>query len=87
MIQHLLNPPHAQLKIPSFLKGRANLSAAEEIETSMIAKAQIYVERFNERLKQFCLIGQKIPLSLAPIATQMVVVASGLVNFQSVSCK
>ena len=86
-VQHLLNPLHAQLKIPSFLKGRANLTAAEEIETRKIAKARIHVERFNERLKQFRLIGRKIPLSLAPIATQMVVVASGLVNFQSVLCK
>ena len=85
-VQHLLNPLHAQLKIPSFLKGRANLSAAEEIETRKIAKARIHVERFNERLKQFRLIGRKIPLSLAPIATQMVVVASGLVNFQNVLC-
>ena len=86
-VQHLLNPLHAQLKIPSFLKGRANLTAAEEIETRKIAKARIHVERFNERLNQFRLIGRKMPLSLAPIATQMVVVASGLVNFQSVLCK
>ena len=56
-VQHLLNPLHAQLKIPSFLKGRANVSAAEEIETRKIAKVQIHVEGFNERLKQFRLIG------------------------------
>lgn len=81
-VQHLLNPLHAQLKIPSFLKGRENLSAAEELESRKIAKARIHVERFNERL-----IGRKIPLSLSPIATQMVVVGCGLVNFQRVLCK
>lgn len=86
-VQHLLNPLHAYLKIPSFLKGRSNLSAAEELETRKIAKARIHVERFNERIKQFRLIGRKIPLSLAPLATQMVVVASGLVNFQNILCK
>ena len=86
-VQHLLNPLNAQLKIPSFLKGRENLSAAEELESRKIAKARIHVERFNERLKQFCLIGKKIPLSLSPIATQMVVVGCGLVNFQTVLCK
>lgn len=86
-VQHLLNPLHAHLKIPAFLKGRGNLSAAEELETRKIAKARIHVERFNERLKQFRLIGRKIPLSLAPLATQMVVVACGLVNFQSTLCK
>jgi hypothetical protein len=86
-VQHLLNPLQAHLKIPAFLKGRASLSAAEELETRKIAKARIHVERFNERLKQFRLVGRKIPLSLAPLATQMVVVASGLVNFQSTLCK
>ena len=45
------------------------------------------MERFNERLKRFKLIGRKIPLSLAPLATQMVVVAACLVNFQAVLCK
>ena len=55
-VQHLLNPLHAQLKIPSFLKGRANLSAAEEIERRKITKARIHVEQFNKRLKQFRLI-------------------------------
>ena len=57
----------AQLKIPTFLKGRANLSAVEEIEIRKIAtKARIHVERFNERPKEFRLIGRKISLSLAP---------------------
>ena len=82
-VQHLLNHLQAEIKIPSFLKGRESLSIAEELETRKIAKARIHVERFNQRLKQFPLVGRKIPLSLLPLATQMVVVACGLVNFQS----
>ena len=50
-VQDLLNPLQVQLKIPSFLKGRKSLSAAEELETCRIAKARIHIERFNERLK------------------------------------
>ena len=82
-VRELLNPLQVELKIPSFLKGRKSLSAAEELETRRIAKARILAERFNERLKQFKLVGRKIHLSLAPLATQMVVVASCLVNFQN----
>lgn len=82
-----MNPLQVGLKIPSFLKGRKSLSAAEELETHRIAKARIHVERFNERLKQFKIVGRKIPLSIAPLATQMVVVAAFLVNFQKVLCK
>ena len=44
VFSYLLNPLQAQLKIPSFLKGRANLSAVEKIEIRKIAKAQIHVE-------------------------------------------
>ena len=86
-VRELLNPLQVELNIPSFLKGRKSLSAAEELETRRIAKARIHVERFNERLKQFKLVGRKIPLSLAPLATQMVVVSSCLVNFQNTLCK
>ena len=85
-VQHLLNHLQAEIKIPSFLKGRESLSIAEELETRKIAKARIHVERFNQRLKQFALVGRKIPLSLSPLATQMVVVACGPVNFQSNLC-
>lgn len=86
-VQDLLNPIQVELKIPSFLKGRGSLTAAEELETRRIAKARIHVERFNERLKQFKLVGRKIPLSIAPLATQLVVVAACLVNFQETLCK
>ena len=86
-MQHLVNPLLVQINIPAFLKGRKSLSGAEELSTRKIAKARIHVERFNQRLKQFKLVGRTIPLSLAPLATQMVVVACGLVNFQEVLCK
>ena len=86
-VQHLVNPLLAQINIPDFLKGRKSLSVAEKLSTRKMAKARIHVERFNQRLKQFKLVGRTIPLSLAPLATQMVVVACGLANFQEVLCK
>ena len=75
------------MKIPAFLKGRDNLTVVEELETRKVAKARIHVERFNQRLKQSAPVGRKIPLSLSPIAIQIVVVACGLVNFQNKLCK
>ena len=86
-VRELLNPLQVDLKIPAFLKGRKTLSAAEELETRRIAKARIHVERFNERLQQFKLVGIKIPLSIAPLATQVVVVSECLVNLQDLLCK
>ena len=46
----------APLKIPAFLGKRDKLRKEEEIDTRKIAKAQIHVERFNERLKKFYLL-------------------------------
>ena len=39
-VQDLLNPLQAVVKIPSFLKGRSSLSAAEKLSTRKIAKAR-----------------------------------------------
>ena len=68
------------------MKCRKSLNAAEELEMRHIAKARIHVERFNERLKQFKLVGRKMPLSISPLAKQMVVVGGCLVSFQDL-CK
>lgn len=86
-VRELMNPRQVQLMIPAFLKGRKSLTAAEELETRRIAKARIHVERFNEHLEQVRLVSRKLPLSLAPLATQLVVVAACLVNFQGTLCK
>ena len=86
-VRELLNPKQVTIKIPSFLKGRSSLTAAKELETQRIAKARIHVERFNECLKKFRIVGRKIPLSLTPLSTQLVVVAACLVNFQESLCK
>ena len=83
-VQHLVNPLLAQINIPAFLKGRKSSSVAEELSKRKTAKARIPVERFNTLLKQFKLVERTIPLSLALLATQMVVVGCGLVNFQEV---
>ena len=86
-IQELLYAKQATIKIPAFLGKRDKLTKEEEMATRRIAKARIHVERFNERLKKFLLVGRTIPLSLIPIASQLVYVASCLVIFQAPLCK
>ena len=81
-VQSLLLPKKATIFIPPFLGSRESFTKEEVIITKRIARARIHVERFNERLKQYRLINGTIPLSLAPIASQLVYVCSCLVNFQ-----
>ena len=82
LIEDLLLTRQASLNIPPFLGKRKKFTAQEELKTRRIAKARIHVERVIERIKKFKLLSGKIPLTLAPIADQLVFVASCLVNFQ-----
>lgn len=86
-VQHLLLPKQATIFIPPFLGKRKKFTKQEIILTKRIAKARIHMERFNERLKKFRLLDRVIPLNLVPMASQLVFVASMLVNFQEFLCK
>lgn len=81
-VQHLLIPKQAAIEIPAFLGNREKFTIEVVLANKRIAKARIHVERFNERLKKFRLLDKTIPLNLSPIASQLVYVASCLVNFQ-----
>ena len=86
-VQDLLLRKQASIYIPPFLGKRDHFTKEEEIMTKKIARARIHVERFNERLKKFRLIGKILPLTLIPMASQLVYVAACLVNFQPCLCK
>ena len=81
-VQDLLLPKMATIQIPTFLGKRDGFTKEEVLMNKRIAKARIHVERYNERLKKFRLIGKIIPLSLGPMASQLIYVAACLVNFQ-----
>ena len=83
-VQDLLLPKMATIQIPAFLGKRVYKGFTKEkvLMNKRIAKARIHVECNNERLKKFRLIGKIIPLSLDPMASQLVYVAACLVNFQ-----
>ena len=86
-VQHLLLPKQATIFIPPFLGKREKFTKEEVMLTKRIAKARIHIERFNERLKKFRLLDRIIPLSLVPLASQLVYVGCMLINFQEFLCK
>ena len=53
------------LNIPSFLGGRAQLTAAEVKESPTIASVRIHVERAIQRVKKFKVIRNEMPLTLS----------------------
>ena len=70
-VQDLLTPRQATVFIPPFLGKRATFTKEEILLTKRIAKARIHVEQFNERLNKFKPLDKTIPLTLVPIASQL----------------
>jgi hypothetical protein len=76
----------ATLIIPPFLttdrvSKEKKLSHEETVQTKIIARARIHVERFNERLKNFEILAKPIPIALFPLLSQIVFVLCCFVNF------
>jgi hypothetical protein len=64
--------PHGVfLNIPSFLDGRPQLSAEDEAKTRKIASVRVHVERAMARIKNYRILHQVIPLSLADSLEQI----------------
>ncbi|KAJ8671937.1 hypothetical protein QAD02_003196 [Eretmocerus hayati] len=70
---------------PPFLtkKNNRKFSATEAILTASIAKARVHVERFNQRIKVFDILGGVYPISLVPIIGEVFNVVCGTVNLSS----
>ena len=83
-IRDQLSTVGADLNIPPFMEGRAQLPAAEVLEGRKIASVRIHVERAIGRIKNFSILKGSLPISLSRIANQIVCVCCWLINFQPV---
>lgn len=72
------------LNIPPFMEGRGKLPASEVLEGRKIASLRIHVERLISRIKNYNILKDTLPLTLARIANHIVCVCAWLVNFQTV---
>lgn len=72
----------AKLVIPPFQNQRSSFTPEEVLETKLIAKARVHIERLNKRVKDFEIIQGIVPLTLVPILSQIVFVLCCIVNFQ-----
>ena len=72
-----------KLNIPPFLQKGAQFSADDVERTQQIAKVRIHVERLIERVKDFNILTQTIPLTLFPSVNQLWTVCCLLTLFQT----
>lgn len=81
-IQDLLSAKGVALNIPPFLQ-RQRLTEEEVRATEEIASLRIHVERRIQRIKAFHIFDRPIPLSIAPIISEIWALCAFLSNFQS----
>lgn len=68
---------------PPFMKDKNQLSKDEAILTSKIAKARVHVERSNQRMKAFAILGETMSVKLVPELHKMLTVVCATVNLSS----
>ena len=71
----------ATLIIPAFLKAKKQFSAEQSEHNKTVASMRVHVERLMERIKNWHIFDHKIPISLAPIASDILIVVAALSNF------
>ena len=72
----------ASLVMPTFLDKKVQFSKEETNHNKVVASLRVHVERLMERIKNWHIFDRKIPITLAPIASDMLVVVCALSNFQ-----
>ncbi|XP_068757493.1 uncharacterized protein [Montipora capricornis] len=80
--QDLLVPKKVSLNIPPFMRCKDQLDPDEEDETRQIAAVRIHVERAIERIKNYNILKQIIPNSMAEDLNKILKVSSYLTNLK-----
>lgn len=70
----------AKLEIPPPSKGQEQQSPEEVAKTKNIANARIHVERAIGRMKTFSILQESLPITLVPLADDIIKVCAALVN-------
>ena len=71
----------AELIRPAFLVKDTQFSKEETNHNKIVASLRVHVERLMERIKNWHIFDHRIPITLAPIASDMLFVVAGLSNF------
>ena len=82
-IQDLLVPYGVKLNIPPFKRAGQQMVLEDVQKTQQIAKVRIHIERLMERIKEFNVLSEVIPLSLFPSINQTWTVCCLLTLFQT----
>ena len=83
LIDEICSSYNVQCIRPPFMKNKTQLSKSESRLTQGIARARVHIERSNQRIKTFDVLGGIMPRNLVPFATEIFTIICATVNLSS----
>ena len=68
---------------PPFTRNKAQFSKEEAVLNAKIARVRVHIERANQRLKAFKILGDKMPACLVKKSEEIFTVICAIVNFSA----
>ncbi|XP_043472595.1 uncharacterized protein LOC122505180 [Leptopilina heterotoma] len=68
---------------PPFLRNKAQFSETEALDTRGIASARVHVERLNQRMKVFQILGSKMPSCLVKKSEHIMTIIAAVINLSA----
>ncbi|XP_066586729.1 uncharacterized protein [Prorops nasuta] len=68
---------------PPFLKEKKQFTKEESVLTAKIARARVHIERSNQRIKAFKILGSVLPSTLVPLVEDIFTVVCGTINMSA----
>ena len=81
-IQKMLAFHQCTFAIPPSKHSNLQMTAKDARGTSRIANVRIYVEQAIKRIKDFLIVKRELPISLLPMADDIITVCAALTNLQ-----
>ena len=82
-VQNLFATKNVHVNIPSFLKGKSQLTAAEVVKDRRIASKRIHIERVIGLAKTFKILKQPLPAKRIRLGNRIIKVCFLLCNFKT----
>ena len=82
-IDNICQKADVRLVRPPFTRNKAQFSKEEAVLNAKIARARVHVERANQRLKAFKILGDKMPACLVKNSEQISTVICAIVNLSA----
>lgn len=81
-IQEDLMLHHAELEVPPGAQGNRQMTRAKVKKTKVVANLRIHVERAINRLKDFKILNNTMPINMVSVSDDIITVCAALTNLQ-----